>query len=126
MTIEEFEIQLKKKYPNLYNGLRNKKSSQGGYLMPIAFGIECGEGWYNLIDYVSAKLEALNQKLEVVQIKEKWGSIRLYLNISTDEADKIVEFVEKESETTCEICSKKGKLLTDGWWKVRCHSCLNK
>jgi hypothetical protein len=127
MTKEEFEKHLKKKYPILYKNLLNKKAAnQLGYLLPVSFGIECGPGWYNLIDYVSSKLENLFQGIEVVQVKEKFGNLRVYLDHYTPEAEKITKFAEDESETTCEVCGKKGILITGGWYKVRCSLCKNK
>ena len=127
MTKEDFQKQLKKKYPVLYKNLGNKKSMSGGFVLPIAFGIECGEGWYNLIDYVSSKLESLYQDIEVVQVKEKFGGIRIYTNKDTLEAGKIIEFAEKESENTCEMCGKKGQMMNySGWYKTRCHKCKDK
>jgi hypothetical protein len=127
MNKKEFEKYLKKKYPIVCRGLLNKTTPSSGYILPIAFGIECGEGWYDLIEYAASKLEGLHQGIEFVQIKEKFGTSRIYVNNHTDEVEKILQFVEQESSTTCEMCGAKGTLFVDlGWWKTRCEKCKHK
>ena len=127
MTKKEFELKIKQKYPILYKNLHNKTTSSSGYILPIVFGVDCGEGWYDLIEYASAKLEGLHQGIEMVQIKEKFAQLRIYVNNHTDEVEKILGFVENESSTTCEMCGAKGEIFVDqGWWKTRCDKCKTK
>jgi len=52
---EELEKQLSEKYPILYR-YTNEES------IPMAFGFECGDGWYDLIDELSEKIEQYNRK----------------------------------------------------------------
>jgi hypothetical protein len=37
-----------------------------------------------------------------------------------------VDYAEFLSSKTCELTGQPGRLVTDGWWKVRCEECLAK
>ena len=53
----ELEEQLTKKYPLLYRDIyKNPRSTC------MAFGCDCGNGWYDLLDELSSKLEPLIEK----------------------------------------------------------------
>ena len=72
------------KYPKLYAQKDLPKTvSLMGYGFP-------GDGWFNLIDELSSKLQDLcDQKgfqIEAVQVKSKWGGLRFYI-ASTDTHD---------------------------------------
>ena len=57
------------------------------------------------------------------QVKEKFGTLRFYAPGNDLIFGWIVE-AEKESETTCEDCGKKGKLREDlGWYLTLCLKC---
>lgn len=88
----------------------------------MCFGFECGSGWYNLILNLSLKIERLTEQLiergveseylpVVVQVKEKYGGLRFYLNVSTEEMDELIEKAEEESLEICEECGKAGRLM---------------
>jgi hypothetical protein len=135
MDIEKQKF-LKTTYPTLFNLLPNLlfKGKDALYTfddlleqsqsMPIGFGIECGDGWFDLINEACAKIEELNRQhgynIQVHQIKEKYGTLRFYVNNYTDGVDAIISEAEEKSETTCEICGKPGKLYTDGWCVTVC------
>ena len=56
--------------------------------VPIAFGIECGDGWFGLIETL-CKLARSNWEndailTEVAQIKEKYGGLRFYYGAKVD------------------------------------------
>jgi hypothetical protein len=111
------------KYPLLYRGA-TKPITQS----LMAFGFECGDGWFRLIDGLSEKLERLNAEhpdspTEAVQVKEKFASLRFYVDGATDEAYKLIDAAERESETTCETCGKPGTVRGQGWIKCCCDEC---
>lgn len=54
------------------------------------------------------------------QVKEKYGTLRFYMTIQTDEMDPIITIAEKRSAVTCEQCGKKGKLRGRGWYYTAC------
>lgn len=59
------------------------------------------------------------------QIKEKFGSLRIYLTYSNNELEKIISEAVKKSQTVCECCGREAKLRDDdGWWKTICDKCV--
>jgi hypothetical protein len=47
---EELEKQLFEKYPKLFSNRENLRS-------PLCYGIECGDGWFNLIDITCKQIQ---------------------------------------------------------------------
>ena len=98
------------------------------------FGIECGKGWHELLKPIFAYIEKYNEdknedeRMEICQIKEKFGDLRVYLNFYNDEIDKIIEEAEKEASTTCELCGNKENvgIACEGWITTECHDCMKK
>jgi len=92
----------------------------------MAWGFECGEGWYPLIEELLAKLLSLNAPgLIIEQVKEKFGGLRVYYRADVpenlyDKIDSLISFYEKKSYTICEVCGKPGKLYSKGWWQTVC------
>jgi len=96
----------------------------------MCWGFECGDGWFKIIDELCEKIQKRCEEkgyneLKVVQVKEKYGTLRFYLNFGEDEIDKYITEAEEKSAKTCEICGKKGKLIAEAWYVVRCKKCLN-
>jgi hypothetical protein len=68
-----------------------------------------------------AKMDIEEAKIPVVvQVKEKFGGLRFYVNGSTDEQYALIRFAESMSYKTCEVCGKRGKPNKGGWIKTRC------
>jgi hypothetical protein len=108
-------------YPMLYLGHQSPLTEN-----LMCFGFDCGDGWFNIIDDLSKKIEAYNvanaeyDPCIAAQVKEKYGTLRFYVNSVTDEIYEWIEQAEIASEKTCEICGKPGELVTKGWYMVRC------
>jgi len=105
----------------------------------MGFGFECGEGWYPIIEEAFDKMEnAINEmpiqekldfkeNFEIFQVKEKLGGLRIYVNMHTDEINKIITEAEEKAEKTCEICGKPGKLRDiHRWLSTMCDEDYNK
>lgn len=91
----------------------------------MGFGFECGDGWFKLLDSLF-KILAREKDIEVVQVKEKYGTLRCYINGGTDSAYASIEDAEKLSATTCEICGAEGKLGSTGYWySTKCTKCAD-
>ena len=128
----------------------------------MCWGLECGDGWYNIIDtlcglltyeYRSAKnryehfievgvggvlygtkkvtqedIDEAKTKLDeetlkvpvAVQVKEKFGGLRFYVQAATDKHYQYISFAESMSYRTCEECGAPGKTYTDGWHMTLC------
>lgn len=93
----------------------------------VIFGI--GDGWFNILYNLLEKIEptALNliePKFKILQIKEKFGYLRVYTEHGANETIRaaIIQ-AENESGKTCELCGEAGTLYHTNWLKVRCEKC---
>ena len=124
----ELDKKLLEKYPKLFPQNRRIQES----LMPY-FGFECGDGWYVLIESVCFYLQNETDQNnapqpEIIQVKEKFGELRIYADNTNERQQNIIDFAEILSGRTCEECGKMktGIMRTDGWMKAVCDECLNK
>jgi len=118
----KFQTLLFRKFPLLYN----KDAASRRFA-----GFEVADGWFELIHNLSSKLEALILKLQqenpdeplpcVVQVKEKFGTLRFYLSSSTDEMESLINEAEELSSRTCDQCGLPGVQTSSGWIRVRCN-----
>ena len=96
------------------------------------FGIECGEGWKHLyqplIDYIEEYNKTHEEKMEIHQIKEKFGGLRFYVNFYDDKLRDMIRYAEAKSYNTCEVCGKHiDKLITENCWiYAECEDCHKK
>ena len=71
-------------------------------------------------------------QIEAVQVKEKYGTLRFYLNEyptnKTVDAKMraYINFAESLSACTCEMCGVPAKQKTGGWIKTICEPCEEK
>lgn len=114
---EELEQKLIEKYPSLF---ADKDKSPRETL--ICFGCECGDGWYNILDKLFEKLSKFPD-LKLTQVKEKYGTLRIYVNDYNEEVSKYIEDANRKSGKTCEMCGKKGKRRNGGWITTLCNGC---
>ena len=78
-------------------------------------------GWNLIIKNLIQDLIRLGWNKEVIQVKEKFGGLRFYINEGTDEIHQRIAQAELESMKTCEITGRPGKLRTDiGWYRTLC------
>lgn len=105
----------------------------------MCWGICCGDGWYGLIDrlcreimnYVECENEERkknNKELigvpQFSQIKEKFGLLRIYMDASCDDIEKIVNQAETASQFICEDCGTSENTDTYGGWILTlCNKC---
>lgn len=59
------------------------------------------------------------------QIKEKFGTLHIYLSCYTDKIDKLVKKAEEKSSKTCERCGDPGKLRGKSWYVTMCKKCYD-
>lgn len=119
---KQLETKLFKAYPDIFiNKNNNTKHTQTPY--PICHGIECDDGWFDLIKSLCNKLDLIRKvtgiKIHALQIKEKFGSLRFYINYDIKKLNKqlnndvkewqdiIYDVISKacdKSAHICEIC----------------------
>ena len=95
------------------------------------FRIECGQGWeclYSpLISYIQNYNEGkpTDEQIQIVQIKEKFGGLRFYVNNATEELNDMINKAEDESYHVCEICGSRENIgYTQGYIQTLCHKCV--
>lgn len=104
---------------------------------PILYGsnkyFDCGDGWFPLLRELSRHIEEYNRKevgegrhVVVMQVKEKFGGLRFYVNSSTTNIDRLIAEAEDRSFKVCETCGEDGELRKEGWWKTLCDGCHKK
>lgn len=86
---------------------------------------ECDKGWYRLIDSCLKEVQELYDRnkteFEVLQVKEKFGQLRIYLNNYINGSHEILERYSKLSTSICEVCGEKGCLCVKGrFLKILC------
>ena len=114
-------LELFERYPALYR-LAGAPSEQP--CEPFAFdGFTVGDGWFAIIDRLSAKL-AEDPNVIAVQVKEKYGTLKFHVDPTARfHSERLA--ANKESERVCEVCGAPGTLKARlrGWWSVRCEPC---
>lgn len=115
----ELEEKLFTKYNHLFEPEEIRKNEMKSCM---AFGFDCEDGWFNLLNNMLEEISNLEVKdFYFTQIKEKFGTLRVYSENFTNEIDTIIDKYEKVSENTCEVCGELGELISNkGWWRVRC------
>jgi hypothetical protein len=132
---QELQNQLFEKYPEIFsNRLKSPTESC------MSMGIECGNGWYDLINSICQIVESLNKNIkdrnrliagnnETIidfkfdQIKEKFGGLRAYYSGGNDYIRGLVTMAETMSYKICEVCGNKGKPSKSGWISTLCDGC---
>lgn len=90
---------------------------------------QCDDGWFQLIYDLSSEITAAaKNKVEVpfpmvMQVKEKFGGLRFYVNSNKLNIDAAIEKAEEKSLITCEKCGSPGKIRSGSWSRVRCEPC---
>lgn len=96
-----------------------------GLHLPMHFGIQCGDGWWHLVDRLlnRAQVHADERGFQpvVLQIKEKLGALRVYWRDADEVIRGMAWFAEDLSASICEVCGLPGALVTNRW-RTRCES----
>jgi hypothetical protein len=121
---KSLENKIFKKYPLLFPNGRNVNPKES----LICFGIETGDGWFDLINDLCESIMIMcpDSPPVVEQVKEKFGGLRFYINKGSNEVFNVIHYAENKSYTICETCGKQGKLRNGVWFRTECNDCNNK
>jgi hypothetical protein len=117
---KELQEKLFNDYPQLFE-LRKDPA-----LYPIVFGIECGDGWFDLINDLCKKIVEIDPNVKATQVKEKFAGLRFYTTGTLDAVWDLIEEAEDKSYKICEDCGAPGTLRGNMWVSTLCDSCWEK
>lgn len=95
---------------------------------------EVEDGWRDLVERALGRIVAAVEgcpinSLAIVQIKQKFGGLRIYWDAGSlpddvaAQVEEAVELAEARSYVTCEMCGREGRLHDDGGWlTTRCEA----
>jgi hypothetical protein len=93
--------------------------------------LEVGKGWKDLLSRLFFLLERhvfempihLQNDVYLEQVKEKFGTLRIYCSHETPFIQGAVAMAESISATICEDCGMPGIRRQESWIKTRCDVC---
>jgi hypothetical protein len=122
---DELDKMLCEKYPKMMVN-RHKDMQE----TTMCWGFECGDGWYNIINQLMSQIQHhidwKNRDSEVVQqvtldqVKEKFGTLRIYYSGGDDYIRGLVSMAQAMSGSTCEVCGNAGKFRGKSWFYTAC------
>lgn len=116
----DLESKILDRFPKMFPGRK----------LAIDFGICVGDGWYDIVNDLCERIQKHIDtfhvdQITVVQIKEKFGTLRFYTDHGNETVRNFIDEAEKKSETTCEDCGKPGVLRNSGWLRTLCDDCCS-
>jgi len=132
---DELEQQLHDEYPDLYAAL-DATEGDDLYKTPLAqYGIQCGDGWYGLLDALSAFVtgQADDETIVLHQVKQKFGGLRFYHGGIPDALPErqrqmifgAITFAEQFADQLCELCGQPAVENSAPMSRARCADCLD-
>jgi hypothetical protein len=140
---EKLQNDLIKAYPKIFKNIGEDETKTC-----MAHGIQCNDGWYDLLDSLCYRisvhcmaqntryivetdkyefvLEGDPEYMQVVaaQIKEKMGELRFYTDGGDATTEGMIQMAEQMSTRICELCGSPAKTSRDsGWFHTTCDAC---
>lgn len=122
---------LAKRFPVLFEYYLNKHE----LVYAISYGIETGNGWLDIITEalvaiqkeVDAYPPTLQSAFKLHQIKEKFGSLRIHMEVTDDTINNIIREVESYSSNVCATCGSLVDVTqnTHGFVRSLCTQCMD-
>lgn len=87
-----------------------------------------GTGWQEIWrDFVKKLKEKTKGEVKIIDTKEKFGTLRVYLSSHSEDIDEMVRSLEKKSREVCIECGKPTKYVAnDSWIVYLCEECAEK
>ena len=101
------------------------------YAMNEIYGWRVGPGWAPLLQPILLRIEQLNEdgaNIQITDVKEKWGLLKVYADGATDEVYAMIDDAEEKSAHICQDCGAPAETImsTTGWYYTLCPACLAK
>ena len=133
MSGTDFDHYMCTTYPELF---KNRNASPQETLM--CWGFDVGPGWHDILDVLCGNIQHYTEwnnenfdkgytqykqvpQVTVVQVKEKFGTLRFYYEGGDEKIDGMVRMAESWSARACEECGKPGQSTGGGWIKTVCN-----
>lgn len=81
---------------------------------------DVGGGWLPIVEDLIVKLIDKGWDRALMQVKEKFGSLRFYIGTGTPEIFDLIREAENKSAVTCEDCGKPGRVARWGAYWLKC------
>jgi hypothetical protein len=128
-----WDVEMMKRFPLTLTEMRSPSVHlQMVETQPLArWGIDINVGWRSIMERLLARLEAViavqppdeRDRFRILQVKEKFGRLTVYLADSIAEMDAAIHEASEESIRTCEVCGAAGVLdERHAWWSPRCKA----
>ena len=91
--------------------------------------VSIGDGWLPLVQGLCRYLQSMSaerglEPVRVLQVKEKFGGLRFYVEEPSEEQLLVIQFAEMLSFGICERCGTTRDLAIEGAWrKALCREC---
>ena len=95
---------------------------QSGYDLEMALA-SVGAGWGPLVRSVFSLALLTEPAPVVVQVKEKWGALRVYYDGGDARFEAFVDAMELASTRICETCGARGRPRRRSWDLTLCDAC---
>lgn len=88
----------------------------------MAWGCEHSDGWFliikSLCHSIADHLKRLEEPIEFkfAQVKEKFGTLRVYTHGGDDFISGVISMAEEMSAVTCEVTGIPGEMCRKGFW----------
>ena len=118
----KLEQELLEKYSHLFEPPEIRRDPEQSCM---AWGFEHDQGWMSIIKDMLEQISEIVERKQLddfyfTQIKEKFGTLRVYTSLYDEEISEVISNYEELSGETCEICGAPGKLRGGGWIKCLC------
>lgn len=99
------------RYPGLY-GAKDNPATQSA----VGLDFSHDDGWFSIVDALSQVLTNLDHEVRATQVKEKFGSLRFYVETASSVSFGAIRAAESFSDRICEETGRPGELVSDGGW----------
>ena len=116
--------------PEVREQLRQGRYRGPGFVIQDEIGYDrdlakqsVGPGWAGLIDEIFDRRDREYPQIRIVQVKEKYGGLRVYVEGPAEQFNpfnELVDAIEHRSYLICEQCGKPGVLRQGGWVQTLC------